>query len=146
MDMKKIFIAILFLIGMWSCHKDEFNQDSYLVKWTGSYSGSSLEWSSYPDENFQFQYSEEVQNVSISVKEASRDSIINIQIYFGSGDEQLIDSLKINPDGSHFSDWGGGSGYGFYQLQFTEDSLKIEYFQKCGIPCSSGLIIDAAKN
>jgi hypothetical protein len=118
---------------------------SYLSKWIGIYGGISHHWSSYPTEingHWQFITNESYRKVSVDVSLGGQDSCLNFIITY---DDTVIDTkenLLFSNSGVHFSQWGGGSGYGSLNIIFKSDSLYFDNFQKCGIPCNSGVDFD----
>ncbi len=133
--MKTSYLFFCILLLSYSCSKD--NKDDFLDQWIGVYEGTADQWSSYPGDS-SFIESHEFKGVIAEVKKATIESAVNITLTFDSAQVKIYSDLVIDQQGHHFSEWGGGSGYGSLNLQFESDSLDFELFQKCGIPCDSG--------
>jgi len=115
---------------------------SYVTKWVGFYEGTSHHWISYPVEiNGQWQYvtNHSYNQVLVEVSQSSQDSCLNLTFTYNQTDVTAKNDLKFLPSGKHWSSWGGGSGYGSLTISFESDSLDCNLFQKCGIPCNSGI-------
>ena len=122
---------------------------SYLSKWVGKYGGTSHHWSSYPaeiDGQLQFITNESFRNVSADVSIGEKDSCLNFKITYNDTILNTKENLLFSTLGVHFSEWGGGSGYGSLYISFKSDSMYYYSFQKCGIPCSSGIGFDIEKD
>ena len=122
---------------------------SYLSKWIGIYRGTSHYWSSYPSETngeWQFITNDSYRNVSVDVKYGEQDSCLNFEITYNDSIVDKKENLLFSNVGVHFSQWGGGSGYGSLNINFNSDSLHYDNFQKCGMPCNSGIDFDIKKN
>jgi hypothetical protein len=72
---------------------------------------------------------------------------------FGIGgityNDTIIDTkenLLFSNFGVHFSQWGYGSAYGSLGIRFKSVSLSFDNYQKCGIPCSSGVDFNIKKD
>jgi len=115
---------------------------SYLTRWLGIYEGTSHHWVSYPTEiNGQWQITtyHTYNNVLVNVAQSSQDSCLDLAITYHDTINGSQNGLKFSVSGTHSSQWGGGSSQGSLDIHFDRDSLKYNYFQKCGIPCSSGI-------
>lgn len=139
---KTIFLttSILCLLLNFGCETNDEN--SYLSKWTGVYGGTSRHWSTYPSEvngNWQIITNESNRKVIVDVGKGVQDSSLKFVITYNDSIIVTSENLLFSDEGVHFSQNGGGSGYGSLNIKFTSDSLQYVYFQKCGIPCSSGI-------
>lgn len=115
---------------------------SYLSKWVGIYDGVSHHWMTYPTEiNGQWQMvtNHNYYSVMVNVSQSSQDSCLDFTFTYNGNNVSAKNDLKFLPPGAHYSNWGGGSGYGSLSITFEADSLNYNLFQKCGIPCSSGI-------
>lgn len=117
---------------------------SYLSKWIGTYGGTSHHWSSssYPA---QPKTNDSNRNVSVDVIIGEQDSCLNFVITYNDSIIDIKENLLFSNLGAHFSQRGYGSGYGFLNISFKSVSLHYKKFQKCGIPCSSGINFDIKK-
>lgn len=116
--------------------------NSFLTRWIGMYNGISRHWSSYPVQvNGQWQTINNIKynKVLVNVTKSVRDTCLDFSITYNDSIINTRNGLKFLASGTHFSQWGGGSGYGSLNIGFVRDSLKYNYFQKCGIPCTSGI-------
>lgn len=137
MKCKTVFLLVIFLTAL-SCNKEADNTTTYLSAWFGLYQGTSHHWSSFPSDTA-FITNHFWRNVSVEVQMGAIDSTIDLRIVYNDSIIDLKPDLKISANGHHFSQWGGGSSYGSLTFDFRNDSLIYHYFQKCGIPCSSGI-------
>jgi len=115
---------------------------SYLTKWLGIYEGISHHWSTYPCEiNDQWQIitNHDYKKVLVNVTKSRQDSCLDFAFTYNDSIMDTMNALKFSVSGIHFSEWGGGSSYGSLNIRFYSDSLNFDYFQKCGIPCGSGI-------
>lgn len=129
-------LVVLFLFI--SCQKDSNDPSTYLDPWLGIYQGTSHHWISYPSDTT-FVTNHSYRSVMVEVVKGNMDSTVNLQIVYNDTITELKTDLKVSFTGHHFSQWGGGSGYGSLTFDFRNDSLIYNYFQKCGIPCNSGI-------
>ena len=116
---------------------------SYLSKWVGVYGGTSYHWRkvSYPLIN-----NESFKKVSVDVSIGEQDSCLKFIITYNDTIIGTNVNLLFSNLGVHFSQWGIGSGYGFLKINFKSDSLYYYNFQKCGMPCSSGVDFNIEKD
>lgn len=115
---------------------------NYLDQWVGTYQGVSEHWSSYPAQvngQWQFINNSTIKNVIVNVSKNSSDSTLDILVTYENTTPQNNTNLYFNDLGVYNKSWGGGSSYGSLNFTFHSDSLKEVYFQKCGIPCNSGI-------
>lgn len=118
------------------------NVSNFLDQWVGNYQGVSEHWSSYPSMvNGQWQIinNSVTKNVSVSVSKNPSDTTLDLIILYENSNPEYKTNLNFNSSGTHNNSWGGGSSYGSNYYNFHSDSLKQTYFQKCGIPCNSGI-------
>lgn len=121
----------------------------YLSNWTGAYEGVSNHWRAAPSQNdtgWTFLETHEDKAVLVTVQQGTLDSCLTLTITYNQSKVVTNENLKISFLGTHYSSWGGGSGAGHLSVTFTDDSLHYHYFQKCGIPCSSGIDFSIRKN
>jgi hypothetical protein len=121
---------------------------SYLSKWIGNYGGTSHHWSSFPtvtNGEWQFITRDSYRNVFVDVIFGEQDSCLNFVIAYNDSIIDTKGNLLFSNIGVHFSQWGGGSGYGSLNISFKYDSLLYNNFQKCGILCDSGIDFDIKK-
>ncbi|NOT35779.1 MAG: hypothetical protein HOP11_00205 [Saprospiraceae bacterium] len=114
----------------------------YLRKWIGVYDGTSRHWSTYPsvvNGNWQIITNESNRKVTVDVGIGVQDSALNFKITYNDSITSISENLLFSNEGVHFAQTGGGSGYGSVNIRFVADSLYYSLFQKCGIPCSSGI-------
>lgn len=141
-----LIIAVLIAI---SCDNSDYSKiNSYLKQWTGKYEGTSHHWSSYPAQiNGQWQWitDESYNKVLIEVVNSELDSCLNFKIKYNDTILDIKENLLFSKSGFHYSEWGGGSGYGSLSISFKSDTMFYKYFQKCGIPCSSGIDFNILK-
>jgi hypothetical protein len=149
---KIIFLTVACLIVLLNlgCAKKEDNgqPSTYLGKWIGTYEGTSYHWSSYPveiDGLWQYITNDSYKNVSVEVRIGSQDSCLNFLITYNDSINDTNADLLFSNLGVHFSQWGVGSGYGSLNISFESDSMHYNYFQKCGMPCTSGIEFDIKK-
>jgi len=119
---------------------------SYLSKCLGFYKGTSHHWSSYPNSiPGPFIENHAYKKVQVSVAKAIQDSCLDLNISYNDSIINYKKNLFFSPSGIHSSQWGGGSGYGSLEIEFDSDTLYYRYFQKCGIPCNSGIEFESEK-
>ncbi len=114
---------------------------SYLSKWVSSYEGTSHAWIGSPQMiNGEYQYvtNHYYNSVLAEVMLSSQDSCLDFTFTYDGTQVYNNYGLKFLPSGTHYSSWGGGSGYGYLNIKFENDSMNYVRFQKCGIPCNSG--------
>ena len=115
---------------------------SFLTHWLGFYEGNSHHWISY-DEIINGQWQNITNNyykrVNVNVIKSSQDSCLDFAITYDDSIIVTQNGLKFSVTGIHKSSWGGGSGFGYLNINLNSDTLKYIYFQQCGIPCSSGI-------
>ena len=121
---------------------------SYLAKWVSDYEGISHHWLRSPEYSASGPYIEDhyYKKVQIKVFKSSIDSCLNFLITYNDSIIDEKNNLKFSVLGTHFSHWGWGSGYGFLKVNIDRDSLHYNYYQKCGIPCSSRIDYVIARN
>lgn len=122
---------------------------SYLTRWLGTYEGTSRHVESYPkiiNDQFQLVTNVSYRNVSINVEIGDQDSCLYFLITYNDSIIDTKEDLLFSNLGFHFSQWGVASGYGSLNISFESDSMHYNYFQKCGIPCDSGVDFDIKKN
>jgi hypothetical protein len=127
----------------------QLEKKSYLFKWTGTYQGLSDHWISYPTEvNGQWQYvtNHTYKNAVVTVTMSNQVSCLDIAISYDSAAAEISSGLNFSSSGNYFNQWGGGSGYGSLTIKFSGESITYNYYQKCGIPCSSGIDFIALTN
>lgn len=137
----KILLILCISIVFFSCKKDEEKNEektSYLDQWVGKYKGTSHHWSTYPSDTILIT-NDEYKEVSVEVKKNETGSSLDLTLTYNDGNVDFKNGLEFSSSGHHFSKWGGGSGYGSLTIDFMSNSLCYDYFQKCGIPCDSGI-------
>ncbi len=115
---------------------------SYLSKWAGSFEGTSHHWIGSPQQvhgEWQYVVNHYYNEVLAEVSLSSQDSCLDFTFTYNDTEVFNNYGLKFLPSGTHYSNWGGGSSYGYLQISFETDSLHYNKFQKCGIPCNSGI-------
>jgi hypothetical protein len=141
--MKPLIILCTSII-ITSCLKSDDNPPYYLDQWLGSYEGTSHHWTSYPVADG-FYNSHTYKKIVVDVLKGEIDSTLNMTLTYNDTIVRYTNDLPISPEGGHFSQWGGGSSYGSLTVNFTADTLHYINFQKCGIPCSSGIDFSIAR-
>lgn len=146
----KLFLCTIVSLIIVSCEKaDDVKPIPYLNQWIGNYEGTSHHWSSQPTEiNGQWQVitNEAYRKVSVDISIGEQDSCLTFNIIYEDTILDTKENLLFSNLGVHLSEWGGsGSGYGSLNISFKSDSLYYDNFQKCGIPCDSGIDFDIAK-
>jgi hypothetical protein len=143
----KYIILLCVALSMVMCSKNESRLDTYLNQWMGKYEGTSHHWMTYPGDSGMINSNTD-KHVLVHVQKSSLDSCLNFTFTFDDTLINNINDIYFLPTGKHFSDWGGGSGYGSVTIEFEPDRMNYHYFQKCGIPCSSGVdfTIDKKEN
>jgi len=106
---------------------------SYLDAWTGTYTGQARRWTEWPQ-----YFNESNHKIDVLVEKGEGDSLLNITFTYDDTLVSVKNDLKFSASGIHQDSWGGGSGYGSISIRFDSVYLHFDYFQKCGIPCSSG--------
>jgi hypothetical protein len=122
--------------------------NDYLKQWVGSYEGSSYHWSNYPrivNGQMQIVTNDTNLQVKVDVQMGSVDSSLIFMIAYSDSTFETHTDLFFDSTGSHFSEWGGGSSYGSLTIDFSTDQLSYDKFQKCGIPCNSGINFNIVK-
>lgn len=143
-----VMLAACREVEVW--HLSDLQPDpDYLSNWTGSYEGVSDHWIAHPcqtDTGWTFLETHEDKAVFVGVQQGTLDSCLTLTITYDQTTVVTDENLKISILGAYDTSWGGGSGYGSLTVQFDDDSLHYRYFQKCGIPCSSGINFSVRKN
>ena len=114
---------------------------SYLTKWLGTYEGTSHHWchSLYLiDTQYQYITDHYYKTVFVNVDLAHSDSCLNLNITYSDTISDTEENVKFFTSGDHFSDWGGGSGYGYMRIIFDSDSLRYNKMQQSGMTHSTG--------
>lgn len=144
MKTKLVLLCCMSSLIMGACKKDEARIDAYLEQWMGYYEGTSHHWMTHPGDMGWINYSSD-RNVLVLVHRSELDSCLNLTITYNDTIINHQNELYFPPDGKHFSQWGGGSSYGSLNIQFEDGMMDYHYFQKCGIPCSSGIEFNIGK-
>jgi hypothetical protein len=136
-------LVLMAIILLTSCKKED-EGFAYLEQWLGTYTGTSHHWSSYPSDTAWIE-NNEYKDVVVDVEKGSRDSTVLLVMTYDDASVDSVKDLKISASGRYFSEWGAGSSYGSRTVQFNDNKMHYDLFQKCGIPCSSGMDFVAEK-
>lgn len=140
---KTLCLLAACLILALSCKKENGKPPqglSYLDAWTGAYTGQARRWTEWPQ-----YFSESYHKIDVLVEKGEGDSLLNLTFTYNDTLVSVKNGLKFSASGIHQDSWGGGSGYGSISIRFDSVYLHFNYFQKCGIPCSSGEEFKAAR-
>lgn len=141
----KMIIAICISVLLFSCRKNKDDEYAYLDQWVGIYVGISYHWSTHPVDTIMVT-NEQYKVVIVDVQKNESESSLDFTLTYNDGIIDNRDKIKFTTSGTHSSNWGGGSGYGSLDIDFKSDSLHYDYYQKCGIPCNSGIEFKIKRN